>query len=379
MKKLLAAATLLSVVGLGNTVSIAADNNTTRNNRVTVAVFGDWPYADAAGNRFLLENAPLLIDSINTDPDISLVIHVGDIHSGSEPCTSASILPPIAKSIPGWNQGIFYEFQQFGFPVVYTPGDNEWADCHKAKQLTSGHPLKELASVRQLFFSQPGHTLGGQDKQVSSQATAFDPAHPEDAQFVENVMWEDAKVMFVTVNMPGGSNNDLSPWTAPFNTPDDKAAQTAERTQRTAADIRWLDAAFDAARANNDKAVVVLLQADMWDPEALPAAGGQGLDQYTSFVQALADKTVQSGLQVLLVNGDTHLFKVDQPLADPSSATGKIHNTQAVPNLTRIVVQGSTNAPAEWLKLTVDGRMPYPFSWQNQVYCQNPLSENCKP
>ena len=31
-----------------------------------------------------------------------------------------------------------------------------------------------------------------------------------------------------------------------------------------------------------------------------------------------------------------------------------IHGTQAVPNLTRITVQGSTNAPAEWLRLTID-------------------------
>jgi hypothetical protein len=377
MKKLAAATALLSAAVFSNVAATAV--TTTRNDQVTIAVFGDWPYADARGNRFLLKNAPLLINSVNADPDVSLVIHVGDIHSGSEPCTSAGILPPIATSIPDWNQGIFYQFQQFAFPVVYTPGDNEWTDCHKSKQLTSGHPLKELASVRQLFFSQPGHALGGQDKQVASQATGFDPAHPEAAQFVENVMWEDAKVMFVTVNMPGGSNNDLSPWTAPFNTAADKAAQALERTQRTAADIGWLEAAFDTARANNDKAVVVALQADMWDPAALPAAGGAGLDQYTPFVKALADKTVVSGVEVLLLNGDTHLFEVDHPLADPNSATGKIHNTRAVPNLTRITVQGSTNAPAEWLKLTINGRRPYPFSWQNIVYCQNPLSEDCSP
>jgi hypothetical protein len=377
MNRLLAAAALLFAAGLGIVAAIAA--NTTRNDQVTVAVFGDWPYADAAGNRFLLENAPLLIDSINADPDVGLVIHVGDIHSGSEPCTSAGILPPIAKSIPDWNQGIFYQFQQFAFPVVYTPGDNEWSDCHKSKQSTSGHPLKELTSVRQLFFSQPGHTLGGQDKEVSTQKFDFDPAHPDDAQFVENVMWEDAKVLFVTVNIPGGSNNDLSPWTAPFNTAADKAAQATERAQRTAADIRWLTAAFDTARANKDKAVVVALQADMWDPEALPSVGGAGLDQYTPFVQALADKTAASGLEVLVLNGDTHLFKVDKSLANANSDTGKIHHTQAVPNLTRITVQGSTNSPAEWLKLTIDGRKPYPFSWQNKVYCQNPLSEVCKP
>ena len=253
------------------------------------------------------------------------------------------------------------------------------ADCHKSKQLISGHPLKELASVRQLFFSKPGHTLGGQDKEVVTQGTAFDPTHPDDARFIENVMWEDAKVMFVTVNMPGGSNNDLSPWTAPFNTAADQVAQAAEKDQRTAADIRWLNAAFDAARANNDKAVVVVLQADLWDPQALPAAGGQGLDQYASFVQALADRTSRSGVEVLLLNGDTHLFNVDHPLADPNSATGKIYHTQAVPNLTRITVQGSTNSPSEWLKLTIDGRKPYPYSWQNVVYCRNPLHEDCSP
>jgi hypothetical protein len=117
----------------------------------------------------------------------------------------------------------------------------------------------------------------------------------------------------------------------------------------------------------------------MWDPAALPAAGGAGLDQYTPFVKALADKTVVSGVEVLLLNGDTHLFEVDHPLADPNSAAGKIHNTRAVPNLTRITVQGSTNVPAEWLKLTINGRRPYPFSWQNIVYCQNPLSEDCSP
>jgi len=377
MNKMFAAATVLSVVGLGDATAIA--DTTARNDQVTVAVFGDWPYADAAGRRFLLENAPLLINSINADPDVSLVIHVGDIHSGSEPCTSARILPPLTKSIPDWNQGIFYQFQQFAFPVVYTPGDNEWTDCHKSKQLTSGHPLKELADVRQLFFAQPGHTLGGQDKQVISQASAADPTHPGDAAFVENVMWEDAKVMFVTVNMPGGSNNDLSPWTAPFNTAADQAAQAAERAARTAADIRWLDAAFDTARIHNDKAVVVALQADMWDPSALPSAGGAGLDQYTPFVQELADRTVRSGVQVLVLNGDSHLYEVDQPLANPSSPTGLIHHTQAVPNLTRITVQGSTNAPSEWLKLTIDGRKPFPFSWANQVYCTNPLNENCKP
>jgi len=96
---------------------------------LTVAVFGDWPY-----NQLLLDNAPLLINSVNADPKVGLVIHVGDIHSGSAACTSAGILPPIPASNPGWNQGVYYQFQQFKDPLVYTPGDNEWTDCHKSRK-----------------------------------------------------------------------------------------------------------------------------------------------------------------------------------------------------------------------------------------------------
>jgi hypothetical protein len=35
------------------------------------------------------------INSINANPDVSLVIHVGDIHSGSQYCTEASARPSV--------------------------------------------------------------------------------------------------------------------------------------------------------------------------------------------------------------------------------------------------------------------------------------------
>lgn len=283
------------------------------------------------------------------------------------PCTSADILPPIPTSNPGWNQKIYYQFEQFKLPVVYTPGDNEWTDCHKTKEAKSGAPLKELAAVRSLFFARPGHTLA-EDKEVWSQAKYFDPEFPDDAQYVENVMWEDSHTMFVTLNMPG-SNNDTLPWTNGF---EDATAHSSEVAQRTAADIRWLQAAFAEAMHRHDRALVIALQADMWDPAALQP-GGDGLNAYTTFVRALASSTLQFGRPVLLLNGDSHLFEADHPLADPNSPTGKIHLTPAVPNLTRITVQGSTNAPAEWLRLTIDSRKSDVFSWRNVPYCKDPL------
>lgn len=361
MKRLLLSTVLLATAISVNHPAIADD--LPDNNRQTIAVFGDWPY-----NQNLLANASLLINSVNADPDVSLVIHVGDIHSGSFPCTSAGILPPISTSNPGWNQSIYFQFQQFKFPVVYTPGDNEWTDCHKTKEFASGAPLKELASVRSLFFARPGKTLGLRDKDVWSQAKYFDP-YPADAQFVENVIWEDAKVVFVTLNMPG-SNNDTLAWSNGF---ENTALHEQEVADRTTADIHWLNAAFKLAAAKHAKAVVIALQADMWDPSAL-VSGGDGLNGYTHFVQELASLSINFGRPVLLLNGDSHIFGVDHPLAVPTSTMGLIHNTPPVPNLTRITVQGSTNKPAEWLRLTIDTRMPGVFSWKNVPYCNDPLT-----
>jgi hypothetical protein len=364
MKNLLSAMTLACLAGLSS--AHATDTNPNGNSAatpITIAVFGDWPY-----NNLLLANAPLLIESVNADPAVSLVMHVGDIHSGSMPCTSAGIMPPIATSNPGWNDKIYFAFQQFAKPMVYTPGDNEWTDCHKSKQKSAGAPLNELAAVRGLFFARPGHTLGLTDKTVLSQAQYFDPAYPADAAYVENVMWMDGKIVFVTLNLPG-SNNDSLPWTGVFANP---TAQAQEIATRTAADIRWLQSAFELAGDNHARTVVIGTQADMWDPAQI--ANGEGLDHYTPFVQSLADATVAFGGPVLLLNGDSHLYEADQPLADPNSATGLIHHTQAVPNLTRITVQGSTNAPAEWLRLTIDTRKPQPFSWSNVAYCTDPLT-----
>ena len=378
MKKTSVAIALL-VAAVASAPLAKADQNS--GGTLTVAVFGDWPYAPVGSPDFLLQNAPLVVDSVNSDPDVAFIIHVGDIHSGNQPCTSAGILPPISTSIPGWNQQIYFQFQQFQKPFIYTPGDNEWTDCYKTKESKSGAPLNELAAVRSLFFARPGHTLGLEDMQVASQALISDP-DSTDAQYVENVMWEDvpSRTVFVTLNIPG-SNDDSVPWTNTANNGavnfSDPAAQAQERSQRGTANIHWLDAAFAVAEQHHDKAVVVAIQADMWDLSAL-AAGGDGLDKYTPFVQELAARALHFGRPVLLINGDSHLFEVDQPLADPTSPKGQVHNTEAVKNLTRITVQGSTNAPAEWLRLSIGSNPTNPFSWVNVPYCANPSSATCQ-
>src|SRR5258706_7938011 len=103
MKKLLLSSALFAAVLNHSAIADDRLNDDHRNNeKFTIAVFGDWPYSQT-----LLTSAPLLVNSINADPDVSLIIHVGDIHSGSMVCTSAGILPPIPAANPGWNQSIY--------------------------------------------------------------------------------------------------------------------------------------------------------------------------------------------------------------------------------------------------------------------------------
>ncbi|QGM98168.1 metallophosphoesterase [Methylocystis parvus] len=370
MKTLLLSAAIVTAAICGSAPAGATTVATTPyapKTKTTIAVMGDWPY-----NQLLIDNANLLINSVNADPDVSLLVHVGDIHSGSMACTSANVLPPISSSDPGFNQKVFSFFQRFRTPVVYTPGDNEWTDCHKSKEFKSGAPLSEIAAVRSLFFAKPGHTLGLNEMLVNTQAEKFDPAYPSDAQFVENVIWWDAQTLFVTVDMPG-SNNDTLAWTNGF---ENDAAHQKEVIDRNFAAERWLNAAFQIAIRENMKAIVIALQADMWDPAAV-APGGDGLNGYSTFVAELARLCLIYNKPVLLLNGDSHLYGADKPLADPNSPTGLIHHTTAVPNLTRITVQGSTSAPAEWLKLTIDASAASPFSWINVPYCKDPLT-SCK-
>jgi hypothetical protein len=365
------------------------------NRSFTYAVYGDSPYGLTNTDTSQTLATPGFVAAVNADPDVSTVIHVGDIHSGKQFCTEA------------YDRQIADYWSAFADPLVYTPGDNEWTDCHKKNEgggvynastgqidyvlgadgqpadYAKGDPIANLDLVRSIFFPQPGATLGSGTLQTLSQATAYDPAHPEDAQYVENVIWKQKGFVFVTLNIPGGSNNDTDPWYgAPMT-----GAQTQEREQRTAADLRWLDRAFATASATDAQGVVVVDQADLWD---LDFGTKAHLTEYEPFVAGLADNTAAFGKPVLLLEGDSHIYRSDNPLQQGAPCTGDVfpgtttnvcsyddwntHPFYDVPNLHRVVVHGST-LPLEYLKLTVTpgGHAPTtdssfgPFTWSRMM------------
>jgi Calcineurin-like phosphoesterase len=336
--------------------------NTGSANSLTLAVFGDAPYGTSNADTAAFDATPAFVEGVNRDPKVDLVAHVGDIHSGSQRCTVA------------YDQSVADMWADFKDPLVYTPGDNEWTDCQKTKELPGsdfgGDPLQHLTAVRSIFFPRTGYTLGGRPKQVLSQAQV---GTGTDAAYVENVMWEQSRTLFVTLNIPGGSNNDADNW---FGQPRTQA-QTDEIAQRTHADLEWLSQAFDRANADGADSVVILEQADMWD---LDGKAPSHIANYKPFIDAIAADTAAFGKPVLLFNGDSHAYRSDNPLksgapcvietgapdASTMPCTDDAYANQAanggaydVPNFHRIVVHGGTTFPAqplEYLRLTDDPR-----------------------
>jgi hypothetical protein len=346
---------------------------------ISLAVYGDAPYGTSPTDTSELTATPAFIDAVNADPRVQLVVHVGDIHSGKQTCTEA------------YNRSVAALWRAFKAPLIYTPGDNEWSDCHKPAEgggswsaatqqvayvrdssgalvdFAGGDPLANLDLVRDVFYPVPGVSLGGRGKQLLSQAQYFDPRHPDDGQFLENVIWVQSKVLFVTINLPGGSNNDQDIW---YGAPTMSARQVDEVAKRTGATLRWLDQAFALARQDTDlRGVVIIGQADMWDPEK----GATHQAGFEPIVRAIADHTRAWGKPVLMLNGDSHEYRSDNPLsaADPLHF---MHPAYDVANVHRIVVHGST-FPLEYLRLTVDPRVDAahgdtafgPFRWTRVI------------
>lgn len=300
------------------------------------AVIGDVPYGDAQLAAF-----PGWLQQINADPDVRTLVHVGDIKNGSSRCTDE------------YFARIRADFDTVEDPFVYTPGDNEWTDCHRVNN-GAYNPLERLAKVREVFFDHPGRTLGRHPMPVRTQAREG---------FPENVTYRQADVTFLAANVPG-SDNGLQPWDGLGNT-----TPTPEQVQavndRTRADIELLHDAFAEARRHRDRGVVVMQQADMFDPTYTPTPNDIGA--FTPWVQALVDEATRFRGPVYLFDGDSHAYNSDRPLAtgSPWLTTYGVHGS--ADNLTRITVDGSSNN-VDWLKVTVHEHGSQLLSWERVPY-----------
>ena len=198
-----------------------------------------------------IERLDRVIGEMNAEP-LAFVVHVGDIGSSRQACTDA------------WLAARKKQLARIEHPFLLLPGDNEWSNCR--------HPLARLSAWRAQFCFR--ETLPGLARQPGAHC--------------EHVRWEAGGRVFVAVNVPGHDNNRRHPEHAP----------------RMKAVLAWLDEA--AALAEKREGLVVLMQANPF--LAVPRDGFAALRER---LQALAARMPG---KVMLVHGDTHLYRDDEPL-----------------------------------------------------------------
>ena len=237
------------------------------------AVVGDAPYSS-----FERAELPGMLEHIAARQP-AFIVHVGDIKAGNQRCDDAMYLDRRAV------------FDAVDAPLIYTPGDNEWTDCHR---LSNGGyaPRERLDFLRQTFFATP-RSLGRPTLPVSRQSD-------ESAEFnyPENLRWQHAGVVFATLNVSGSDNN---------------RRDRAEFSRRASANAAWLDAAFDSVKSNDAKALVLVIHGN---PHFKAYASGKPKRGFRAFLDHLRRRVVAAPHPTVLIHGDTHNHIVDHPLLD---------------------------------------------------------------
>ncbi|NNG05538.1 MAG: hypothetical protein HKM95_15760 [Inquilinus sp.] len=247
------------------------------------------------------------------------VLHVGDFKSGKSDCSDDRFA--LERDM----------LNSFDGAVIYTPGDNEWTDCHR-----SGYdPVERLARLRSMFFAT--------DRRFGRQPIALERQSSVDAgtPTPENAFWWHNGIAFATVHVVGSNNN---------------ADDLAEFSARDAANTAWIGRAFARAAEARSAAVVLALHADIF-----VMLGRR--DGFRTTLDAIEEGARSFGGPVLVIHGDSHRFVVDQAMVDFAPD---------VDNLTRLQVFGDSEVHA--VRVLVDPAAPGVFAFQPLIVPGNTRS-----
>lgn len=201
-------------------------------------------------------------------------------------------------------------FNKISVPVMYTPGDNEWTDCHRVSN-GQFNPLERLYKLRSLFFSIHSGASGGKRKlAVTSQGT-----QSPFEKYVENAIWQEEAVVFGTIHIVG-SLNDRIPWLG-LEDGDRTDDRVDEYTDRDEAAIKWIETIFTRAMTTGAEGVVIFTHANMWGPYELSL--GIPLFAFDRVVQTLNRWSAKFDKPVWLINGDSHDFSIIKPFTPGST------------------------------------------------------------
>lgn len=336
-KALVAGAAALSIwiVGLSTLTPRSAQSQV---QGFTFALIGDLGYVPS--EEPWVEN---VLSELNKNATLSFVVHVGDLSSPQYGCTD---------EMQARRLGQFNALPQ---ALIYTPGDNEWTDCHEGQNVKGFDPIERLAKLRTVFF--PGEqSLGRRPVPLLRQSQASDFA-----KYRENVRWDQGGVTFVTLHVTG-SNNGLG-----------RSPQgDAEFAERNNANMTWLRQAFAHARSSNSRAIMIMQQGNMF-PEFPPFPGKPMTPSgFTDLRTLLEQEATSFQNPVVLVNGDSHYFRIDNPFRKGAS-TGQ-RPPPSLENFLRVETFGTPNH--HWLHVTVDPNDPNVFTFRPRIVPANVIKRN---
>jgi hypothetical protein len=319
--------------------------------RFEFALMGDMPYDGRQEQEFV--HVMRSVDAA----DLAFVVHNGDFWwDGAAWTEKAGGLPPCGDET---FQDRLRLAQASRHPFVFVPGDNEWADCHRAKPRTF-EPLERLAKLRQTFF-QGDQSLGRRSLRLTRQS--HDARY---ASFRENVRWAYGDVLFATLHVIG-SNNNLGR----------TREMDVEYAERTAANVAWVRQAFELAGRSGVRGIMLIAQANprfetSWPPDmqqrymlaglAFKSPETRRATGFDEFLAALERETVAFGKPVVYVHGDSHLFRIDKPLVGSKSR-------RIIENFTRVETFGYPYS--HWVRGIVDPADPKVFSFREEIVKEN--------
>lgn len=319
-----------------------------------IALIGDMPYGSALEPKF-----ERVIADINRQA-VDFTIHIGDTKSGSTRCDNAHY-----GKAANW-------FNSFDTGLIYTPGDNEWADCLRTNN-GAYDPLDRLSLVRKTYFGS-NQSLGRRPVTVVRQSE-----DPKYALYVENAMLVKGPVVFGTIHAIGSNNNleyKLAKGAAnPFYDND------REFTARNEANVAWLRKIFATAKQNKSLGILLAMQANIFEG-FFETGTGSTRSGFEEFVKVLRHETNAFAGEVVLVSGDSHYMRVDKPLTSLfpacTTASGDCKAFDAdldargarVINFTRVEVPGS--ADVHWTLCHVRPNSRNIFQFEFMIVADRP-------
>ena len=278
---------------------------------------GDMPYSQPAD----FVRFERLIKVINSKKN-AFSIFVGDTKSGDTPCSNEHV-----HKMTGY-------FNSFTSPLIYSVGDNEWTDCHRI--LAGAYdPLERLEHIRNSQFNS-SNSFGRSKLKLQRQADVM----PTFSTYVENSLWIRDNFLFVNLHIPG-SNNNLGR--------DEESNK--EYLLRNQANLAWINHSFDLAKEKNYAGIIFAFQADIFYSTETANGSNSG---YRETVATFRERSENLPIPILLIHGDSHQLKIDNPLIGSKK--------KALENVYRLEVMGADRVQA--VEVQVDSKESSPFSFR---------------